>query len=68
MKFQVTYTAVREFEIPDGATDEEYDAMKEIIVASIGTTTVTPQDVKVKRIDVPAAPQPAYEINKECQD
>lgn len=68
MKFRVTYTAVREFEIPDGATDEEYDAMKEIIVASIGTTTVTPQDVKVKRIDAPAAPQPAYEINKECQD
>ena len=66
MKFRVTYTAVREFEIPENATDEEYDTMKAIIVASIDSTTVTPTDVKVKRLDVPAEPQPKYEINKEC--
>lgn len=66
MKFRVTYTAVREFEIPENATDEEYDTMKGIIVAAIDSTTVTPNDVKVERLDVPAEPQPKYEINKEC--
>jgi hypothetical protein len=35
MKFQLTYTAVREFEIPENATDEEYDAMKEVIMAGM---------------------------------
>lgn len=66
MKFEVTYTAKRTFEIPEGATDEEYDAMKEVIVASIESTKITPDAVKVVRLDVPAEPLPEYEINNDC--
>lgn len=66
MKFKVTYTTVREFEIPENATDEEYDAMKGIIVAAIDATTVTPNDVKVERLDVLAEPLPEYKVNKDC--
>lgn len=66
MKFKVTYTAVREFEIPEGATDEEYDAMKEVILAGIQDTKIEPDNVKVERIDVPAEPVPEYKINKDC--
>lgn len=66
MKFKVTYTAVREFEIPEGATDEEYDAMKEVILAGIQDTKIEPDNVKVERIDVPAEPAPEYKINKDC--
>ena len=66
MKFQLTYTAVREFEIPENATDEEYDAMKEVIMASIEAAKVTPDNVKVVRLDTPAEPLPEYEINKDC--
>jgi hypothetical protein len=66
MKFKVTYTTVREFEIPEGATDEEYDAMKEVILAGIQDTKIEPDNVKVERIDVPAEPAPEYKINKDC--
>ena len=66
MKFEVTYTTKRVFEIPEGATDEEYDAMKEVIVASIEGAPVVAENVKVVRLDVPAEPQPAYEVNKDC--
>lgn len=66
MKFQVTYTAVREFEIPEGATDEEYDAMKELVVAGMESATIKPDQVKVVRLDVPAESRPKYEINKDC--
>ena len=66
MKFKVTYTTVREFEIPEGATDEDYDAMKEVILAGIQGTKIEPDNVKVERIDVPAEPAPEYKINKDC--
>jgi len=66
MKFKVTYTAVREFEIPEGATDEEYDAMKEVILTGIQGAKIEPDNVTVERIDVPAEPAPEYKINKDC--
>lgn len=66
MEFEVTYTTKRRFEIPEGATDEEYDAMKEVIIASIQAAPVSADNVVVERIDTPAKPQPKYEINKEC--
>jgi hypothetical protein len=68
MKFEiaVNYSTKRTFEIPEGATDEEYDAMKEIIIASIQAEPLSAADIKVTRIDVPAEPRPTYEINKDC--
>ena len=35
MQFKLTYTVSRTFEIPDGASDEEYDAMKETVITGI---------------------------------
>jgi len=68
MKFEVAvnYSTKRTFEIPEGATDEEYDAMKQIIIASIEAEPLSGANIKVTRLDVPADPQPKYEINKEC--
>ena len=68
MKFEiaVNYSTKRTFEIPEGATDEEYDAMKEIIIASIQAEPLSAADIKVTRLDVPAEPLPEYKINKDC--
>jgi len=60
------FNGVPNFEIPENATDEEYDAMKTIIMASVGTAEVTPDNVKLERIDVQAEEPHKYEINKEC--
>ena len=66
MQFEVTYTTKRTFEIPEGATDEEYDAMKQIIMASIEGAPVSAENVKVVRLDTPPVEPPPYEINKDC--
>ena len=39
--------------------------MKEIVIAGMATNKVTPDTIKVKRIDVPKPTQP-YEVNKDC--
>lgn len=75
MQFKLTYTVTktitRTFEIPDGASDEEYDAMKETVIAGITgnpDTHAIEGTVKVERIDTPAKEQPKYEINKDAVD
>lgn len=65
MQFEITLTKTCKFFVPDNATDEEYDAMKEIVIAGMATNKVTPDTIKVKRIDVTEPKQP-YEVNKEC--
>lgn len=66
MQFEVTYTIKRTFEIPECATDEEYDTMKQIIMASIEGAPVSAENVKVVRLDTPPVEPPPYEINKDC--
>lgn len=66
MKFELTYTVKRQFEIPENATDEEYDAMKETVIAGIAGANSDNGNVKVVRIDTPAEQPPKYEMNKEC--
>ena len=43
-KFRVKYIVTREFEVPDNATDEEYDAMKDTVVTGIVGTGVSTND------------------------
>ena len=66
-EFEVTYTVKRKFTIPDTATDEEYDAMKDMVVAAMSKEGVQ-SDVKVKLTDAPDEIRQKYIINKECQD
>lgn len=72
MQFKLTYTVSRTFEIPDGASDEEYDAMKETVITGIvgnSSNNAVEGTVKVKRIDTPAAKQPEpYQINRDAMD
>lgn len=68
MKFKLTFTAVREFEVPEGATDEEYDQLKELAKMAMGEMDIKPDMFTVERIDVPAEEQPKYEPNLDCQD
>lgn len=66
-KFRLTYTVTREFTIPDTATDEEYDAMKETVMEGLGTD-MDADAVKVELIDAPDEIKEKYIINRECQD
>lgn len=66
-KFRLTYTVTREFTVPDTATDEEYDAMKETVMEGLGTD-MDADAVKVKLIDAPDEIKEKYIINRECQD
>ena len=66
MKFELTYTVKRQFEVPESATDEEYDALKETVIAGIAGANSANGNIKVIRIDTPAEPQPPYEISKDC--
>ena len=71
MQFKLSYTVTKTFEIPDGASDEEYDAMKETVIAGITgnpDTHAIEGSVKVERIGTPAKEQPKYEINKDAVD
>lgn len=66
-EFEVTYTVKRKFTIPDTATDEEYDTMKDMVVAAIAKDGVQ-GDIKVKLTDAPDEIRQKYIINKDCQD
>lgn len=66
-KFRLTYTVTREFTVPDTATDEEYDAMKETVMEGLGTD-MDADAVKVELIDAPDEIKEKYIINRDCQD
>lgn len=65
-KFKITYTVTREFEVPDNATDEQYDEMKAICIIGLTNELVKPDAVKVELVTCPDEPKPKYEINKDC--
>lgn len=65
MKFKINITYTREFEVPENATDEEYDDAKAIAVIGMRNVDIA-KFIKVERIDTPAKPLPKYEINKDC--
>lgn len=65
-KFKITYTTTREFEVPDNATDEQYDEMKAICLLGLTKEPVKPDAVKVELIEAPDEPKQKYEINKDC--
>jgi len=68
-KFKLEYIVTREFAVPDNATDEEYDAMKDTVVTGIvGTGASTEGHVRVKLIDAPDEIKEKYIPNLECQD
>ena len=64
-KFRLTYTVTREFTVPDTATDEEYDAMKETVMEGLGTD-MDADAVKVELIDAPDEIKEKYIINPDC--
>lgn len=65
-KFKITYTATREFEVPDNCTDDQYDEMKAICLIGLTNEPVKPDAVKVELVTRPDEPKPKYEINKDC--
>lgn len=65
MKFKINITYTREFEVPENATDEEYDDAKAIALIGMRNVDIA-KFIKVERIDTPAKPLPKYEINKDC--
>lgn len=65
-KFEITYTMKKTFTIPDTATDEEYDAARDMVVEGIKADGGT--DVTVQLVDAPEEIKQKYIINKECQD
>ena len=68
MQFELTYAVRRTFEIPDGATDEEYDAMKSTVVAGmIGSGEVEEgRTIRVDLIDAPDEIKQKYIYNRDC--
>ena len=71
MQFELTYTVRRTFEIPDGASDEEYDAMKDTVITGIvgdKSNNAVEGTVKVVRLDTPPKEQPKYERNLDAVD
>ena len=65
-KFKITYTATREFEVPDNCTDEQYDELKAICLLGLTKEPVKPDAVKVELVTCPDEPKSKYEINKDC--
>ena len=66
-KFRLKYIVTREFAIPDNATDEEYDNMKDTIVTGIvGMGEAAEGRVLVELIDAPDEIKEKYIINKDC--
>ena len=67
-KFKITNTATnetREFGVPDNATDQEYDAMKEIVIAGLqGNNEIG--NIKIELIDAPDEIKERYIINPDC--
>lgn len=67
-KFKITYTATREFEVPDNATDEQYDEMKTITLMGLTKEPIKPDEITVDLIDAPDEIKEKYIPNMECQD
>ncbi|MBO7693313.1 MAG: hypothetical protein J6T10_11845 [Methanobrevibacter sp.] len=65
-KFEITYTLKKTFTVPNTATDEEYDEVKNTVVDEIKAAGGT--DIKVKLVDAPDEIKQKYIINKDCQD
>ena len=67
-KFKITNTATnetREFGVPDNATDQEYDAMKEIVIAGLqGNNEIG--NIKIELIDAPDEIKERYIMNPDC--
>ncbi len=66
MEFKLTYTVTKIFEVPENATDEEYDALKETVIAGIAGPEKG--NIKVERIDTPAKQPEPYKINRDAVD
>lgn len=67
-KFKITNTATnetREFGVPDNATDQEYDAMKEIVIAGLQDNNEI-GNIKIELIDAPDEIKEKYIINPDC--
>ena len=67
-KFKITVTAVREFTVPDNATDEEYDELKAVAIMGLNEEKITPEKVKVELIDAPDEIKQNYMYKKDCHD
>lgn len=65
MKFKISITYTKEFEVPENATNEEYDDAKAIAILGMRNIDIA-KFTKVDRIETPAEPLPKYEINKDC--
>lgn len=65
-KFEIKYTLKKTFTVPNTATDEEYDAVKNTVVDEIKAEGGT--NIKVKLVDAPDEIKQKYIINKDCQD
>jgi hypothetical protein len=68
-KFLITVPLKREFEVPDNATDEEYDSLKEVALAGMmANPDIDRDDAKVELIDAPDAIKQKYIINPDAVD
>lgn len=70
-KFKVTIKVdPAEFNLPVNATDEEYDTVRDLLVAGIREDVATGKagKVKVELIEAPDEIKEKYIINKDCQD
>lgn len=65
-KFEITYTLKKTFTVPNTATDEEYDAVKNTVVDEIKAAGGT--NIKVQLVDAPDEIKQKYIPNLECQD
>lgn len=65
-KFEITYTLKKTFTVPNTATDEEYDAVKNTVVDEI--KAAGGDNIKVKLVDAPDEIKQKYIPNLECQD
>lgn len=70
MEFKLTYTITKTFEVPDNATDEEYDAVKDTVIDALFAGSLAPESgvIKVKRIDTPPKEPEPYQINRDAVD
>ena len=46
-KLKITFTATREFEVPDNCIDEQYDELKAICLIGLTKEPVKPDEIKV---------------------
>ena len=68
-KFLITVPIKREFEVPDNATDEEYDSLKEVALAAMMVNPdLDRDDIKVKLITAPDEIKQRYIINPDAVD